>query len=54
MPYKIEGNKILHFKDGSWSVKQTCKNHANAVKSMRLLQAIEHGTLKSKPGGSPR
>ena len=46
MPYKIEGNKVLHFKDGKWSVKQVCKSHANAVKALRLLQAVEHGRIK--------
>jgi hypothetical protein len=41
MPYKREGNKVLHFKDGKWSVKQVCKSAANAVATIRLLYAKE-------------
>jgi len=43
MPYKIEGNKVLHFKNGKWSVKQTCSSHGAAEAAMRLLQGVEHG-----------
>lgn len=43
MPYRIEGTKVLHFKDGEWSVKQTCTSHENAVEAMRLLEGVEHG-----------
>jgi len=43
MPYKVEGNKVLHFKDGKWKVKQTCESPAAAKRAMRLLYGIEHG-----------
>lgn len=46
MPYRVEGNKVMHEKDGKWSVKQTCKDHAAAVRAMRLLYGIEKGTIK--------
>ena len=43
MPYKVEGNNVLHQVGGTWKVKQKCSSHANAVSAMRLLQGIEHG-----------
>ena len=43
MPYKVSGNKVLHFKDGKWSTKQTCGSHEAAEKAIKLLQGIEHG-----------
>ncbi len=43
MPYKIEGNKVLHQVGGKWKVKQTCSSHANAMAAIRLLQGVEHG-----------
>lgn len=43
MPYKIEGNSVLHQVGGKWKVKQTCSSHANAMAAMRLLQGVEHG-----------
>lgn len=43
MPYKIEGNKVLHKKNGKWSVKQTCKDPEAAEKAVNLLQGVEHG-----------
>ena len=46
MPYKIVGKNLMHYKNGKWSVKQHCTSHANAVKAMRLLQGLEHGTIK--------
>jgi hypothetical protein len=46
MPYKTVGNKVMHFKNGKWSVKQTCSSPANAKKAMSLLEGIEHGNLK--------
>jgi len=46
MPYRLNGNSVEHFKNGTWSVKQHCSSHANAVGAMRLLQGIEHGTIK--------
>ena len=51
MPYKISGNKILHFKGGRWKVKQTCSSHENAVKALGLLQGLEHGTIKPSQVG---
>ncbi len=41
MPYKREGNKVLHLKGGKWSVKQVCKSAANAAAAIRLLYAKE-------------
>ena len=43
MPYKREGKQVLHFKNGKWSIKQTCKNAAAANKAIKLLNAVEHG-----------
>jgi hypothetical protein len=43
MPYKREGKNVLHFKNGKWSVKQTCKTPAAANRAIRLMNAIEHG-----------
>lgn len=43
MPYKVQGNKVLHKKGGKWSVKQTCSSPTNAKKAMRLLHGIKHG-----------
>ena len=48
MPYKIAGKKVMHFKNGKWSVKQVAKSHANAIKTVALLQGLEHGTVKRK------
>jgi hypothetical protein len=45
MPYKIVGNKVMHKKGGRWSVKQTCKSHANAIKALGLLEGLEKGTI---------
>jgi hypothetical protein len=42
MPYKLVGKTVMHKKDG-WSKKQTAKSIPNAKKSLRLLNAIEHG-----------
>jgi hypothetical protein len=41
MPYKVEGNNVLHQKNGEWVVKQKAKSHAAALRAMRLLYAIE-------------
>jgi hypothetical protein len=49
MPYKLNGNKVMHKKGGKWSVKQTCSSPEAAKKAMRLLNAVEHGW---KPGKS--
>lgn len=43
MPYKIEGKKVMHKKEGKWSVKQTATSRENAVKTVNLLRGIEHG-----------
>jgi len=48
MPYKVVGNKVMHFKNGKWSVKQTCKSPANAKKAMNLLRGVEHGMVPRK------
>jgi len=41
MPYRCDGNKLMHKKDGKWTLKQTTKSHANCVKAMGLLYAVE-------------
>jgi len=43
MPYKIEGNNVMHKKGGKWKVKQTCSSPENAKKAVRLLRGVEHG-----------
>lgn len=43
MPYKVQGNRVLHFKGGKWKVKQTCRSNAAAKSALRLLQGVEHG-----------
>jgi hypothetical protein len=50
MPYKIGSNKksILHYKNGRWSVKQTCSSPAAAKRAIRLLRGIEHGMKPRK------
>ncbi len=42
MPYRCENNKLMHKKDGEWSVKQTCKSHASCLKAAGLLYALEN------------
>jgi len=54
MPYRIQGNKILHLKGGKWKVKQTCKNRANAIKALGLLEGLEAGTIKRSQVGKKR
>jgi hypothetical protein len=51
MPYKIDGNQILHKKGGKWSVKQTCKSHKNAIKALGLLEGLESGSIKPSQVG---
>ena len=46
MPYKIVGNKVYHHKDGKWSIKQTATSQENAIKIVKLLRGLEHGTIK--------
>lgn len=36
----------MHQKGGKWSVKQVCKSPASAKAAMRLLEGIEHGSIK--------
>ncbi len=51
MPYRCDGNKLMHKKNGEWSVKQTCTSHANCLKAAGLLYALEANPdmkLKSK------
>lgn len=43
MPYKVVGNKVMHKKGSTWTVKQTCASHSAAEKALRLLNAVEHG-----------
>ena len=49
MPYKRQGNKILHRKGGKWKVKQVCGSEAAAKAALRLLYGLESG--KWKPTG---
>ncbi len=44
-PYKCVGNKLMHKKDGEWSLKQTCESKENCIKAMRLLYGIEGGMV---------
>lgn len=43
MPYKVVGKKVMHNITGKWTVKQVAKSHLNAIKTVHLLQGIEHG-----------
>ena len=49
MPYMLKGSAVYHKKGGRWVKKQQAKSHENAMKAMRLLEAIEH-----TPGFKPR
>lgn len=51
MPYRREGTKILHYKNGKWSVKQTCKSVEAAKGAMRLLYGLESGDIKKSEVG---
>jgi len=51
MPYKRVGNIIYHYKNGKWSVKQTCSSAEKAKAALRLLQGLEHGTIKKSEVG---
>lgn len=46
MPYKVVGKNVMHYKGGKWTVKQHCSSVANAKGAIRLLQGLEHGTIK--------
>lgn len=46
MPYKQVGKVIYSKASGTWKKKQECSSVANAEKAMKLLQGLEHGTIK--------
>jgi hypothetical protein len=50
MPYKIIGRKVYHKKKGKWILKQTARSHAYAIRTVKLLQGIEHGMRPKKDG----
>ena len=50
MPYKVRGKQVLHKTDG-FTVKQTCRSEAAAKRAMRLLEGLEHGSIKSEDVG---
>lgn len=51
MPYRRDGNKVMHYKDGKWKVKQTCGSVEAAEAAIRLLRGREHGW---KPTGKKK
>jgi len=51
MPHRREGNKILSKSGGSWHLKQTCRSAENAKSAIRLLEGLEHGTIKPRQVG---
>lgn len=51
MPYRLSGKKIMHMKNGKWSLKQVAKSEKNAKAALRLLLAVEHGF---KPTGKKK
>jgi hypothetical protein len=51
VPYKTVGNKVYHFKNGRWSVKQVTGSKGNAKKALRLLNAVEYGGWKPTKKG---
>jgi hypothetical protein len=48
MPFKVIGNKVMHYKNGKWSIKQRCSSHANAVKAVGLLHMKGYGSQESR------
>lgn len=48
MPYKIIGDVIYSKASGHWKKKQTCSSYPNAKKALKLLQGLEHGTIKKR------
>lgn len=48
MPYKIVGTKVMHKKNGKWSVKQVATSVKKAEATVRLLQGVEHGMKVKK------
>ena len=51
MPYKRKGKTIYHYKNGKWTVKQTCDSVENAKAAMRLLYGLESGSIKPEDVG---
>ena len=41
MPYKRIGNRIYHFKNNRWSVKQVATSVKNAKITLRILKELE-------------
>ena len=54
IPYKTIGVKVYHFKNGKWSVKQTCSSPANAKKAANFLRGLEHGMVPKKKKAKKR
>jgi len=48
MPYRRQGNRVLHKKGGSWKVKQVCSSVSAAKKAMKLLYGLESGSIKKR------
>lgn len=51
MPYQIRGNDIYHKVNGTWKLKQHCTSVENAESAMRLLEGLEHGSIKARNVG---
>ena len=47
-PYKRVGKVVYTKSSGSWKVKQRATSIDNAKKTIRLLEGLEHGTIKRK------
>ena len=54
MPYKREGKVIYSKSGGQWHKKQECKSVENAKDAMKLLQGLEHGSIKPSEVGKPK
>ena len=48
MPYRRQGNKVLHYENGGWKVKQVCSSMSAAKKAMKLLYGLESGSIKKR------
>lgn len=46
MPYRVDGNKVMHKVGDRWTVKQVCKSHDAAVKAVGLLHMKGYGSGK--------
>jgi len=42
MPYKLIGKKVMHKKNGRWSLKQTATSIPKAKATLRLLYYLEN------------